>query len=32
LWAGRLAQKDDSSRSGFIAYGDFGPPPKKSGK
>jgi competence protein ComEC len=32
LWEGRLAQKDDSSRSGFIAYGDFGPPPKKSGK
>ncbi len=29
LWAGRLAQKDDSSRSGFIAYGDFGPPPKQ---
>jgi len=28
MWAGRLAQKDDSSRSGFIAYGDFGPPPK----
>jgi len=28
LWAGRPAQKDDSSRSGFIAYGDFGPPPK----
>lgn len=28
LWAGRLAQKDDSSRSGFIAYGDFGPPPR----
>jgi competence protein ComEC len=28
LWAGRTAQKDDSSRSGFIAYGDFGPPPK----
>ena len=28
LWAGRIAQKDDSSRSGFIAYGDFGPPPK----
>ena len=25
---GREAQKDDSSRSGFIAYGDFGPPPK----
>jgi len=29
LWEGRMAQKDDSSRSGFIAYGDFGPPPKK---
>ena len=28
LWTGRMAQKDDSSRSGFIAYGDFGPPPK----
>jgi beta-lactamase superfamily II metal-dependent hydrolase len=28
MWAGRIAQKDDSSRSGFIAYGDFGPPPK----
>ncbi|MEP6635320.1 MAG: ComEC/Rec2 family competence protein [Acidobacteriota bacterium] len=28
LWIGRLAQKDDSSRAGFIAYGDFGPPPK----
>lgn len=28
LWLGRIAQKDDSSRSGFIAYGDFGPPPK----
>jgi beta-lactamase superfamily II metal-dependent hydrolase len=28
VWAGRTAQKDDSSRSGFIAYGDFGPPPK----
>ena len=27
-WTGRLAQKDDSTRSGFIAYGDFGPPPK----
>ena len=36
IWAGREAQKDDSSRSGFIAYGDFGPPPKprpsKTGK
>jgi competence protein ComEC len=28
LWTGRTAQKDDSTRSGFIAYGDFGPPPK----
>ncbi len=28
LWAGRVALKDDSVRSGFIAYGDFGPPPK----
>src|SRR3989442_3430455 len=28
VWAGREAQKDDSSRTGFIAYGDFGPPPK----
>lgn len=28
LWVGRVAQKDDSTRAGFIAYGDFGPPPK----
>lgn len=28
IWIGRMAQKDDSTRSGFIAYGDFGPPPK----
>ena len=28
VWAGREAVKDDSSRSGFIAYGDFGAPPK----
>jgi competence protein ComEC len=28
VWAGREGQKDDSSRTGFIAYGDFGPPPK----
>jgi competence protein ComEC len=27
-FVGRSPQKDDSSRSGFIAYGDFGPPPK----
>lgn len=33
VWVGRLAQKDDATRSGFIAYGDFGPPPKaKPGK
>lgn len=34
VWEGRMAQKDDSTRSGFIAYGDFGPPPKpkKTGK
>jgi beta-lactamase superfamily II metal-dependent hydrolase len=29
LWAGREAQKDDSTRSGFITYGDFGPPPRQ---
>ena len=29
VWVGRTAQKDDSSRSGFIAYGDFGPPPRQ---
>ena len=28
VWLGREGQKDDASRSGFIAYGDFGPPPK----
>jgi competence protein ComEC len=32
IWAGRMAQKDDSSRAGFIAYGDFGPPPKAARK
>ncbi len=32
LWAGRSAQKDDSAKSGFIQYGDFGPPPKPSKK
>ncbi len=32
LWVGRIAQKDDSSRSGFIAYGDFGPPPRQPKK
>jgi competence protein ComEC len=28
IWKGREGAKDDASRSGFIAYGDFGPPPK----
>jgi competence protein ComEC len=28
LWTGREGTKDDSSRSGFISYGDFGPPPR----
>ena len=28
VWTGRAAQKDDASRSGFIEYGDFGPPPE----
>jgi beta-lactamase superfamily II metal-dependent hydrolase len=28
MWLGREGFKDDSSRSGFIAYGDFGPLPK----
>ena len=32
IWIGREAQKDDASRSGFIEYGDFGPPPKASQK
>lgn len=31
VWIGRISQKDDSSRVGFIAYGDFGPPPKVKG-
>jgi beta-lactamase superfamily II metal-dependent hydrolase len=31
-WIGRTAQKDDSTRSGFIAYGDFGPPPRPAKK
>lgn len=33
LWTGRTPQHDDSSHTGFVAYGDFGPPPKqKRGK
>jgi competence protein ComEC len=30
VWTGRVGSKDDSSRSGFIAYGDFGPPGRSS--
>ena len=30
LFAGRAAQKDDSARSGFVQYGDFGPAPRAS--
>ena len=29
ILTGRKAQKDDSSRSGFVQYGDFGPAPRK---
>ncbi len=29
VWAGRQPQKDDAERSGFIAYGDYGPPPRQ---
>ncbi len=32
VYTGREGQKDDSARSGFIAYGDFGPPPKQPKK
>lgn len=32
LFTGREPQRDDSERSGFIAYGDFGPPPKQKKK
>ena len=32
LYAGRTGTKDDSARSGFVAYGDFGPPPKQPKK
>ncbi len=30
IFTGRKAQKDDSTKSGFIQYGDFGPAPKAS--
>lgn len=29
VWAGRQGTKDDSERSGFIAYGDYGPPQRE---
>jgi beta-lactamase superfamily II metal-dependent hydrolase len=29
VWAGREAQKDDSAGRGFVAYGDYGPPPRQ---
>ena len=32
VYAGRAGTKDDSTRSGFIAYGDFGPPPRQPKK
>lgn len=32
VYAGRAGTKDDSEHSGFIAYGDFGPPPKQKKK
>jgi competence protein ComEC len=28
LWLGREGEKNDSSSSGFITYGDYGPPPR----
>ncbi len=28
-WAGREPQKDDSERTGFVSYGDYGPPPRE---
>lgn len=31
VWAGRTPERDDSSRSGFVSYGDFGPPPRPRG-
>lgn len=29
VWAGRTPQKDDSERTGFVSYGDYGPPPRE---
>lgn len=30
VWAGREARKRDTASSGFIDYGDFGPPPRRT--
>lgn len=32
LWAGRTPERDDSARSGFVAFGEFGPPKKQKAK
>ncbi|MDT4895153.1 MAG: competence protein ComEC [Acidobacteriota bacterium] len=32
LWLGREGEKNDSSSSGFITYGDYGPPPRQRKK
>ena len=32
VWAGREGEKNDSSSSGFITYGDYGPPPRQRKK
>lgn len=32
VWTGREGTRDDSENRGFIAYGEFGPPPKERKK
>lgn len=32
LWLGREGEKNDSASSGFITYGDYGPPPRQRKK
>lgn len=32
VWTGREGEKSDSSSSGFITYGDYGPPPRQRKK
>jgi beta-lactamase superfamily II metal-dependent hydrolase len=32
VWLGREGEKSDSSSSGFITYGDYGPPPRQRKK